>query len=173
MWCFAPIEVGVVPTHTPSFIVASNVSDLGTTSRVLCACLCIVVYVWAPDAASLAEYVYNFAADAVPGLSVCMCICLLLTPLPGLGFASMSCPGHRFHCYPLFTTLMLLPRVFCVYVCVVCVYVPDTASRTMFRYSHPCATTRAECMFTHGGVAHSIFPTNFFLQLGVSDEQAY
>ena len=161
-------------THYP-FIMATNVHDPGATSRVLCvyvyALWCMSLPLTPLPGLSMCMCIY-LPLTPLAGFSVCMCTCLPLAPLPGIFVAAMSCPWCRFQGYPVITTLTLLPGIcVCMFMCL-CVCAPEGVSRTMYKRSRHWATARAECMFTHGGVAQAIFATTSFVQCGVSEEQA-
>ena len=64
---------------------ASNAHDPGATSRVLC------VYVYA-------LWCMSVKLTLLPGFSVCMCICLPLTPIPGLSNAHKPDATSRILC---------------------------------------------------------------------------
>ena len=149
MWCFAPTGPRVVLTHTPPFVMASNVHDPGATTTVLCVYVyvlwCMSVSLMPLPGLSVCMCIF-LPLTLLPRLSVCMCICLPLMPLPGLSVCMCIClplmphPGMCCDVMPLTPIPWLTnvhnpdatSRVVCVYVCVLCVCAPDATSRALF-----------------------------------------
>ena len=102
MWCFTPIGLGVIPTHAPPFIMASNVQDHGATFSVLCVWVSMhCVYMFVPknhfqgSVAAMSHSWYQFQGYSkfttltlLLGFCVCICPCWVCL-----------CPWHCFQGY--------------------------------------------------------------------------